>query len=100
MPLKIASAAAAWYSFYMSYFAYILRCNDDTLYCGYTDDPARRLAVHNSGRGAKYTRARLPVELVYTEEFETKNEAMSREFRLKQLTRAQKEALVYGKSEG
>ena len=76
------------------YYAYILRCGDGTLYTGYTDDPIRREAVHNSGKGAKYTRARLPVKLVYTEAFETKGEAMQREIRIKQLTRTEKLALI------
>lgn len=80
------------------YYAYILRCGDGTLYTGYTDDPARREAVHNSGKGAKYTRARLPVKLVYTESFETKGEAMQRESQIKQLTRAEKLALINDKA--
>ena len=54
------------------YFAYIMRCADGTLYTGYTDDIARREAVHNSGRGAKYTRSRLPVKMVYHESFATR----------------------------
>ena len=49
----------------MSFYVYLLRCADGTLYTGYTDDPVRRTKVHNAGKGAKYTRARLPVELVY-----------------------------------
>ncbi len=80
------------------YYAYILRCGDGTLYTGYTDDPIRREAVHNSGKGAKYTRSRLPVKLVYTEAFQTKGEAMQREIRIKQLTRAEKLALINDKA--
>ena len=80
------------------YYAYILRCGDGTLYTGYTDDPVRREAVHNSGKGAKYTRSRLPVKLVYTEAFQTKGEAMQRESRIKQLTRAEKLALINDKA--
>ena len=76
------------------YYAYILRCGDGSLYAGYTDDPARREAVHNSGKGAKYTRSRLPVQLVYTECFETKGEAMHREAEIKRLTRIEKLALI------
>lgn len=76
------------------YYAYVLRCCDGTLYTGYTDDPARRETVHNSGKGAKYTRSRLPVQLVYTEAFQTKGEAMRREVEIKQLSRAQKLALI------
>ena len=63
------------------YFAYIMRCADGTLYTGYTDDIARREAVHNSGRGAKYTRSRLPVKMVYHESFATRSEAMNQSAR-------------------
>ena len=76
------------------HYAYMLRCADGTLYSGYTPDPARRLALHNRGKGAKYTRARLPVQLVYTEAFATKSEALKREAALKKLSRAQKLTLV------
>ena len=55
----------------MKYYVYLLRCSDGSLYTGYTDDVERRLAVHQSGKGAKYTRSRLPVELVYWEELRT-----------------------------
>ena len=78
----------------MSYYTYILKCSDDTLYTGYTDDINRRLAVHNSGKGAKYTKARLPVTLVYFEEHTTKSEAMKREASIKKLTRQEKLALI------
>ena len=80
-------------------YAYILRCADGTLYCGWTNNLEQRLEAHNSGCGGKYTRSRLPVELVYFEEFETKEEAMSREWHIKQLTRAQKLKLIE-KAEG
>lgn len=80
----------------MSYYVYILKCNDNTLYTGYTDDPARRAQVHNAGRGAKYTRSRLPVELVYQEELPDKSAALRREAAIKRLTRAQKLALIAG----
>lgn len=76
------------------YYTYILRCGDGSLYAGYTDDPIRREAVHNSGKGGKYTRAHLPVRLVYTERFETKGEAMRREAEIKRLSRAEKLALI------
>lgn len=76
------------------YYAYFVRCADGTLYGGYTDDLSRRLAAHNSGHGAKYTRSRLPVELVYWEQFPTRQEAMSREWHLKRLSRAQKLELI------
>ena len=67
---------------------------DGSLYTGWTNDLERRLAAHNAGKGGKYTRARRPVTLVYSEEFETKEEAMSREAKIKQLTRAQKLRLI------
>jgi putative endonuclease len=76
------------------YYAYMLRCADGTIYSGYTTDPDRRVAVHNSGCGAKYTRARLPVELVYTENFPAKSEALKREAALKKLRHAEKLALI------
>lgn len=76
------------------YYTYILRCGDGSLYTGYTDDPLRREAVHNSGKGAKYTRSRLPVKLVYTESFETKSEALHRESQIKRLSRSQKLILI------
>ena len=76
------------------HFVYIVRCADGTLYTGYARDPRARERVHNSGRGAKYTAGRRPVRLVYQEGFRSLGKALSREFALKQLTRAQKEALV------
>ena len=75
-------------------YAYILRCADGTYYCGWTPHLKERVATHNAGKGGKYTRSRLPVELVYYESFATKEEAMSREWHLKRLTRAQKEQLI------
>ena len=78
----------------MSWYVYMLRCRDGSLYTGYTDDPERRLATHNSGTGAKYTRNRLPVVKVYEECFADKSEAMRREAAIKRLKKAQKEALV------
>lgn len=78
----------------MSYYVYILRCGDGTLYTGYTDDPARRERVHNSGRGAKYTRSRLPVELVYREACPDRSAALRREAAIKKLTREQKLKLI------
>ena len=73
---------------------YLLRCADGTLYCGWTNDLEKRLAAHNSGKASKYTRSRLPVKLIYFETFDTKQEAMSREARIKQLSRREKLALV------
>jgi len=78
------------------FYAYLLRCADGSLYAGYTVDPDARLKSHNSGRGAKYTRSRLPVSMVYLEAFPTKHEAMSREAAFKRMTKAKKEALVAG----
>ena len=78
----------------MKAYTYLLRCADGTLYCGWTDNIEKRLAAHNSGKASKYTRSRLPVQLVYYESFETKQEAMSREARIKQLSRREKLALV------
>ena len=73
---------------------YILRCGDGTLYTGWTNDLEKRLRTHAAGKGAKYTRARLPVTLVYTEVFETEHEARSRECGIKRLTRSQKLSLI------
>lgn len=78
------------------HYTYLVRCSDGSLYCGYTTDPKKRTEAHNSGKGAKYTRSRLPVELVYFEEFETKEAAMSREWEIKKLTRSQKLKLIQG----
>lgn len=76
------------------HYVYMLCCADSTIYSGYTTDPCRRTAVHNSGRGAKYTRCRLPVELVYIEKYATKSEALKREAELKKLVRAEKMILI------
>lgn len=76
------------------FYTYIVECNDKTLYTGYTTDVEARIKTHNSGKGAKYTRSRLPVKLVYFEEYETKSEAMSREFAIKKMTRANKLKLI------
>lgn len=75
-------------------FVYILKCSDNTLYTGYTNDLNKRLETHNSGQGAKYTRGRRPVKIVYYEQFETKNEAMKREYYIKQLSREEKMKLI------
>ena len=71
-------------------YVYILRCSDDTLYCGWTTDLEHRVAVHNSGAGAKYTRSRRPVELVYFEEYEDRHDARSREWHIKRMSRGEK----------
>lgn len=78
----------------MSWTVYMLKCGDGSLYTGITTDMARRLAEHQSGNGAKYTRARLPVELVYTEPQETQGTATKREMEIKTWSRAEKRALV------
>lgn len=78
-------------------YTYILRCSDDTLYTGWTNDVEKRLKAHNDGKGAKYTKPRLPVELVYVEEFEDKIDAMKREAAIKKLSRAEKIELIKSK---
>ncbi len=77
----------------MSWFVYMLRCGDGSLYTGSTDDVARRLEAHRTGKGAKYTRGRGPLELVYQEELTDKSAALKREYAIKQLRRAEKEQL-------
>jgi putative endonuclease len=79
----------------MAYYVYILECADSTLYCGSTNDVEKRIAAHNSSKtGARYTKARRPVALRYSEEFTTKSEALKREHALKKLTRAEKISLM------
>lgn len=78
----------------MTYWVYILRCADGTLYTGCTNDLSRRLAAHNAGKGAKYTRSRRPVELVYREEVPDKSAALRREAAIKGLSRIEKLALT------
>ena len=75
-------------------YTYIVECSDGTLYCGWTNDLEKRIAAHNSGKGAKYTKSRLPVKLVYYETFATPNEAMSREYSIKKMTRSEKIKLI------
>ena len=75
-------------------YTYILNCKDGSLYTGWTNDLEQRVAAHNTGKGAKYTKARRPVELVYFEEFETKEQAMKREYAIKQMARKDKLELV------
>ena len=78
----------------MHHYVYMLRCRDGSLYTGWTNDPAHRLRAHNAGKGAKYTRGRTPVKLVYLEALASKEEALRREYALKQLSREEKEKLV------
>lgn len=78
----------------ISAYTYIVRCADGSLYTGWTTDLQQRLAMHNSGKGARYTRSRLPVELVWSEEQPSQETARSREARIKQLTRKEKLQLI------
>ena len=78
-------------------YVYILKCGDDSLYTGWTNNLEKRFKDHCSGRGAKYTKGRCPLELVYYEEFEDKSGAMKREYEIKRLTRKQKEELIFQK---
>ena len=78
----------------MPYYLYILRCGDNSLYTGITTDVARRLAAHQSGKGAKYTRGRGPLTLVYQGELPDKPSALRRELAVKALTREEKLALI------
>ena len=77
-----------------NWYLYILRCKDDTLYTGITTDVEKRLEAHRSGKGAKYTRGRSPLELVYREECESHSHALKREWEIKRLTRTEKEKLM------
>ena len=76
------------------HYTYILKCKDNTYYTGYTNDLEKRVKAHNEGKGAKYTKGRGPVELVYYEEYEEKSPAMCREWEIKQLSRSEKEKLI------
>lgn len=78
----------------LNYFVYIVRCADDTLYTGFSTNIKHRIKAHNEGKGAKYTKGRRPVILCYVESFATKQEALQREYKIKQLTRMQKEELI------
>ena len=78
----------------MGHFVYIVRCADGSLYTGYAKDVRARVAAHNAGRGAKYTSGRRPVTVVWQQWFKTVGAALRREYAMKQLTRAEKEALV------
>lgn len=75
-------------------YTYILKCADGSLYCGWTNNLEKRLSAHNAGTASKYTRTRRPVEIAYFEQFETKQEAMSREYHIKRLTRKEKLKLI------
>lgn len=77
-----------------TWYVYLLRCGDGSLYCGITDDVSRRLDAHTAGKGAKYTRGRGPLELVYTEACESHSDALKREIAIKRMKRAEKLALA------
>lgn len=83
-----------------AHFMYVLICADETLYTGYTTDVEKRVETHNAGKGAKYTAARRPVQLLAHAMFETKHEAMSAEYHFKQLSRAEKLSLIDRANEG
>ncbi|MDR1245427.1 MAG: GIY-YIG nuclease family protein [Clostridiales Family XIII bacterium] len=78
----------------MGHFIYIAECADGSLYTGYTNDVEKRIETHNEGKGAKYTRSRLPVRSVYTEEYATKSDAVKREALIKRLKRKEKLKLI------
>ena len=79
-------------------YTYIVECRDGALYTGWTTDLEKRIKAHNAGKGAKYTKNRAPVRLVYYEEYETKQEALKREYAIKQLTKKEKLALIQSKT--
>lgn len=79
----------------MKHYTYILKCSDNTYYTGYTNHLEKRIQAHNEGKGAKYTKGRRPVELVYYEEYETKQTAMKREWEIKHFSRDKKESLFH-----
>lgn len=78
----------------MECYTYMVECSDGSLYTGWTNNLEKRIKAHNAKKGAKYTKSRTPVKLVYYETFETKEEAMRREYEVKQYTRKEKEALL------
>jgi len=81
------------------YYVYIVVCADDTFYTGYTNDIESRVNKHNKGKGAKYTRGRVPVKLIYREEHNSKSSAMKREYQIKKLTHREKVFMIYEKTE-
>lgn len=78
------------------FYTYILLTDNNSLYCGYTDDVERRFQAHLVGKGAKYTKAHKPIKIVYKKEFETKSEAMKEEYRIKHLSHSEKLKLING----
>lgn len=84
-----------FFSLFMPFFFYLARCADHSLYAGYTNDLKKREEAHNSGKGARYTASRRPVSIIYSESFETKEEAMSREGKVKRWPKKRKEELIF-----
>ena len=81
-------------------YTYIVQCSDGTFYTGWTNDIEKRILAHNAGKGAKYTRSRTPVRLVYLVKAETKQQAMQREAQIKRLSRYEKEQLIKNRKNG
>jgi putative endonuclease len=79
------------------FFCYLLECIDESLYCGYTNNIEKRIKKHNDGKGAKYTKTRLPVKLVYFEKFDSKSDALKREHYIKKLSRKEKLKIIHEK---
>jgi predicted GIY-YIG superfamily endonuclease len=77
------------------FYVYFLECRDGSFYCGYTNNLENRIKLHNSGKGSKYVKKRRPARLIYFEKFDDKSSAMKREYALKQLSRKEKESLIY-----
>lgn len=76
------------------WYVYLLRCSDNSLYCGITNDVKRRLKAHNAGKGSRYTKIRFPVELAYKESTKSKSEALKREYQIKKLSKIKKEKII------
>ena len=82
----------------MMNYVYILLCNDGSWYTGWTTDPIKRFRQHKTGKGARYTKMHEPLKIIYLESFEDKKDAMAREWHIKQMSRAEKEKLIFGSS--
>lgn len=82
----------------MNQYVYMIECSDGSYYTGYTNNLKKRLAAHNAGKGAKYTKSRRPVRLIYQENFDNKKDALKREYAIKQLARSEKETLINDKA--
>jgi len=82
----------------MPHFVYLVKCSDNTFYCGYTNNLEKRIMTHNKGKASKYTRGRLPVKLIYVEEHSSKSSALKKEYKIKQLSRCEKELLIKRKN--